>query len=229
MLWPHPLTNDLTLHNTAPISLHLHFPPTPRPSSHLMCPASHLISCVYLSSPTLHHPLYNLHTNTPHYHPSHHHPFTPPSLHTTLHIIITLHTTTPSHHHPFTPPPLHTSRFYNCTEHFVGLSGLIELMRRAGQLGDAQPYIERAETASARSAYEPGLNYCKGLHKWWVWQLGSCDHHVQLPIPAGIKTTPMQRCICSTMQGRTASGESCHTPSCPSSLPRPPLVPAHSL
>lgn len=52
-------------------------------------------------------------------------------------------------------------------KHFVALSGLIELMRRAGQLEDAQAYIERAETACARSAYEPGLNYCKGLLKWY--------------------------------------------------------------
>lgn len=49
--------------------------------------------------------------------------------------------------------------------HFEALARLIELNRRSGQLMNSVPYLEDASKACARSAYEPGLNYCRGLMK----------------------------------------------------------------
>ena len=52
-------------------------------------------------------------------------------------------------------------------DHFEALARLIELSRRSGQLMNSTSYLEDATKACARSAYEPGLNYCKGLMKRW--------------------------------------------------------------
>lgn len=46
------------------------------------------------------------------------------------------------------------------------LSRLIELMRRAGKLEDASRFLDMAEKHSSRSRFDPGFNYCRGLHLW---------------------------------------------------------------
>ena len=53
-------------------------------------------------------------------------------------------------------------------DHFEALARLIELNRRAGQLEKSEPFLEQASKVCARSAYEPGLNYCRGLFKRYV-------------------------------------------------------------
>ena len=57
--------------------------------------------------------------------------------------------------------------FTSFLDHFEALARMIELSRRSGQLMNSTSYLEDATKACARSAYEPGLNYCKGLMKRW--------------------------------------------------------------
>ena len=53
-------------------------------------------------------------------------------------------------------------------DHYEALARLVDLLRRAGKLEEVAHYIEQAEKASSRATLEPGFNYCKGLHQWWV-------------------------------------------------------------
>ena len=55
----------------------------------------------------------------------------------------------------------------------------MELARRIGELDKVQFYLDQAEKACARAAYEPGLNYCKGLYKRYV-EVGSLPVHHSL-------------------------------------------------
>ncbi len=57
---------------------------------------------------------------------------------------------------------------FPCTAHFSGLCRYVGLAWRTGELDKAQFYIDQAEKACTRAAYEPGLNYCKGLFKKYV-------------------------------------------------------------
>jgi tetratricopeptide repeat protein 21B len=50
---------------------------------------------------------------------------------------------------------------------FQALANLIELCRRSGKLADAVPYMQQAESVCRRPASDPGMNYCKGLLKWY--------------------------------------------------------------
>lgn len=54
--------------------------------------------------------------------------------------------------------------------HFGALSRYVKLAWRSGELDKAQFYLDLAEKACTRSAYEPGLNYCKGLFERYVWK-----------------------------------------------------------
>lgn len=51
-------------------------------------------------------------------------------------------------------------------DNYEALARLVDLMRRSGKLEEVPKFLELAEHASARSAMEPGFNYCKGLHVW---------------------------------------------------------------
>ncbi|XP_003447380.1 tetratricopeptide repeat protein 21B [Oreochromis niloticus] len=57
------------------------------------------------------------------------------------------------------------------------LSRLIELMRRAGKLEDASRFLDMAEKHSSRSRFDPGFNYCKGLHLWYTGQPNDALRH----------------------------------------------------
>uniref|UniRef100_A0A7S0S5T6 Tetratricopeptide repeat-like domain-containing protein n=1 Tax=Chlamydomonas leiostraca TaxID=1034604 RepID=A0A7S0S5T6_9CHLO len=52
--------------------------------------------------------------------------------------------------------------------HWGALSQLISLLRRAGRLEDVPRYFTAAETASPKSAMEPGYYYCKGLYHRYI-------------------------------------------------------------
>uniref|UniRef100_A0A8C4RW38 Tetratricopeptide repeat domain 21A n=1 Tax=Erpetoichthys calabaricus TaxID=27687 RepID=A0A8C4RW38_ERPCA len=47
---------------------------------------------------------------------------------------------------------------------FLVLERLIDLLRRTGKLDEAPALLQKAENQSARSTFEPGYNYCKGLY-----------------------------------------------------------------
>ncbi|CAG2234366.1 IFT139B [Mytilus edulis] len=53
-------------------------------------------------------------------------------------------------------------------DNYEALARLVDLMRRSGKLEEVPKFLELAEHASARSAMEPGFNYCKGLHVWYT-------------------------------------------------------------
>uniref|UniRef100_A0AAX7VL95 Tetratricopeptide repeat protein 21B n=1 Tax=Astatotilapia calliptera TaxID=8154 RepID=A0AAX7VL95_ASTCA len=57
------------------------------------------------------------------------------------------------------------------------LSRLIELMRRAGKLEDASRFLDMAEKHSSRSRFDPGFNYCRGLHLWYTGQPNDALRH----------------------------------------------------
>lgn len=48
--------------------------------------------------------------------------------------------------------------------HYVALSRLIQLLRRAGKLSEVPKFLKMAESLSARAALEAGFHYCKGLY-----------------------------------------------------------------
>eukprot|EP01116_Phalansterium_solitarium_P004835 TRINITY_DN15_c3_g2_i2.p1 TRINITY_DN15_c3_g2~~TRINITY_DN15_c3_g2_i2.p1 ORF type:complete len:791 (+),score=378.52 TRINITY_DN15_c3_g2_i2:101-2473(+) len=48
--------------------------------------------------------------------------------------------------------------------HYVALSRLIQLLRRAGKLSDVPKFLKLAESLSARAALDAGFHYCKGLY-----------------------------------------------------------------
>lgn len=51
--------------------------------------------------------------------------------------------------------------------HYSILHRLLELLRRAGRLGDAQRYLKLAAKSSPRAEYDAGLHYCQGLFAWF--------------------------------------------------------------
>ena len=52
--------------------------------------------------------------------------------------------------------------------HWVALTNLISLLRRAGRLDDVPKYFAAAEAASPKSIMDPGFHYCKGLHQRYI-------------------------------------------------------------
>jgi len=53
-------------------------------------------------------------------------------------------------------------------EHYEALARLIDLMRRAGELPNADKFLETAKKASMSASTEPGLNYCRGLYHMYL-------------------------------------------------------------
>ena len=48
------------------------------------------------------------------------------------------------------------------------LAALLDFLRRAGRIKEAGEWLERAEKTSSRAVYDPGMNYCAGLLKWYT-------------------------------------------------------------
>ena len=47
---------------------------------------------------------------------------------------------------------------------FSALSQLVQLLRRAGRLDEAERYLRSAETANPRAVHEPGMKFCRGMY-----------------------------------------------------------------
>ena len=56
-------------------------------------------------------------------------------------------------------------------DHYLTLSRLVDLLRRAGKLEQVPRFLDMAEKHSSRAKFDPGYNYCRGLYLWSV--LGS--------------------------------------------------------
>jgi len=54
----------------------------------------------------------------------------------------------------------------NFPDCYKALAQLVEMLRRAGQLDDANPLLTAAENSSSRASYDPGFSYCQGLYYW---------------------------------------------------------------
>jgi tetratricopeptide repeat protein 21B len=52
--------------------------------------------------------------------------------------------------------------------HWVGLSKLLHLLRKAGRTGDAKHFLDKSEKSSAKAGTEAGFHYCKGLFLWFT-------------------------------------------------------------
>ncbi|XP_077996608.1 tetratricopeptide repeat protein 21B-like [Glandiceps talaboti] len=65
-------------------------------------------------------------------------------------------------------------------DHYEALSRLIDLMRRAGKLEDVGQFLEQAENSSARAPSDPGFNYCKGLHVWYLGDANTALKHFNM-------------------------------------------------
>ncbi|XP_069814949.1 tetratricopeptide repeat protein 21A isoform X2 [Dendropsophus ebraccatus] len=55
-------------------------------------------------------------------------------------------------------------------DNFPVLSKVLDLLRRSGKLQEAQPFFDMALEQSSRTPLEPGYNFCKGLHCWYIGQ-----------------------------------------------------------
>lgn len=55
--------------------------------------------------------------------------------------------------------------------HYVALSRLIQLLRRAGKLSEVPKFLKTAEQLTKRASTEAGLHYCKGLYNRYFQQL----------------------------------------------------------
>lgn len=53
-------------------------------------------------------------------------------------------------------------------DHWHALSRLIDLMRRAGQLEQAEHFLKKAESQNTNAQMHAGYNYCKGLYHWYA-------------------------------------------------------------
>ncbi|XP_078085798.1 tetratricopeptide repeat protein 21B [Mustelus asterias] len=62
-------------------------------------------------------------------------------------------------------------------DNFLVLSKLMKLLRKTGRLDKAPGFLEQAERRSARTAMEPGFNYCKGLYLWYTGQPNEALRH----------------------------------------------------
>ncbi|XP_061734928.1 tetratricopeptide repeat protein 21B isoform X2 [Nerophis ophidion] len=62
-------------------------------------------------------------------------------------------------------------------DNYPTLSRLIDLLRRAGKLEDVPRFFDRAEKHSSRAKFDPGFNYCKGLHLWYTGETNAALRH----------------------------------------------------
>ncbi|XP_061925819.1 tetratricopeptide repeat protein 21B [Entelurus aequoreus] len=62
-------------------------------------------------------------------------------------------------------------------DNYPTLSRLIDLLRRAGKLEDVPRFFDRAEKHSSRAKFDPGFNYCKGLHLWYTGEPNAALRH----------------------------------------------------
>ncbi|XP_061827685.1 tetratricopeptide repeat protein 21B [Nerophis lumbriciformis] len=62
-------------------------------------------------------------------------------------------------------------------DNYPTLSRLIDLLRRAGKLEDVPTFFDRAEKHSSRAKFDPGFNYCKGLHLWYTGEPNAALRH----------------------------------------------------
>lgn len=112
------------------------------------------------------------------------------------------------------------------SDNYLTLSRLIDLLRRAGKLEEVPRFFDMAEKHSARTKFDPGYNYCKGLYLWYVC-LRALRLRVAVVDPGGHLTpavcvqpfervdtiprsgtrgSPMTPCATSTRHGRTTTG-----------------------
>uniref|UniRef100_A0AAQ5ZI80 Tetratricopeptide repeat protein 21B n=1 Tax=Amphiprion ocellaris TaxID=80972 RepID=A0AAQ5ZI80_AMPOC len=62
-------------------------------------------------------------------------------------------------------------------DNYPTLSRLIDLLRRSGKLEDIPRFLDMAEKHSSRTKFEPGFNYCKGLHLWYTGEPNDALRH----------------------------------------------------
>ncbi|XP_028660000.1 tetratricopeptide repeat protein 21B [Erpetoichthys calabaricus] len=95
-------------------------------------------------------------------------------------------------------------------DNFLVLERLIDLLRRTGKLDEAPALLQKAENQSARSTFEPGYNYCKGLY---LWHLGQPNEALRLFNKArkdsdwGQKAVHTMIQICLNPDNETIGGE----------------------
>ncbi len=52
--------------------------------------------------------------------------------------------------------------------HWVGLSKLLHLLRKAGRTGEAKRFLDKSEKSSAKASTDAGFHYCKGLFLYFT-------------------------------------------------------------
>uniref|UniRef100_S4RS46 Tetratricopeptide repeat domain 21B n=1 Tax=Petromyzon marinus TaxID=7757 RepID=S4RS46_PETMA len=62
-------------------------------------------------------------------------------------------------------------------ENFGALARMIELLRRAGTLGEAPRFLMLAEKNGSQRPLDPGYNYCKGLYLWYTGEPNDALKH----------------------------------------------------
>ncbi|XP_037379346.1 tetratricopeptide repeat protein 21B isoform X1 [Talpa occidentalis] len=62
-------------------------------------------------------------------------------------------------------------------DNYMTLSRLIDLLRRCGKLEDVPRFFLMAEKHNSRAKFEPGFQYCKGLHLWYTGEPNDALRH----------------------------------------------------
>ncbi|XP_071825631.1 tetratricopeptide repeat protein 21B-like isoform X2 [Apostichopus japonicus] len=94
--------------------------------------------------------------------------------------------------------------------HFVALSRLIDLLRRAGKLEDVPGILAEAEKSSSGASMDPGLSFCKGLYEWYVGNPTTAVKHFNMARKDsewGERATENMITICINPDNDTVGGE----------------------